>query len=47
MASWHLAKAGHTSTWEIRMTSVKSRRKAKVSSLAEVGHTSTSVSHAW
>jgi hypothetical protein len=29
------------------MASVESRRKAKASSLAEVEHASTSVSHAW
>ena len=31
----------------IYMASVKQKRKAKASSLAEVGHASTSVSHAW
>jgi hypothetical protein len=47
IASWHLAEAGHASAWEMQIVSVESRRKAKVSSLAEVAHASTSVSHAW
>jgi hypothetical protein len=44
MALWHLAEAGHTSTLVMKMVSVKSRRKANMLSLAEVGYASTSVS---
>jgi hypothetical protein len=36
MVSWHLVEGGHASTWMMKMASVKSRRKMKVSSLMEV-----------
>ena len=45
MASWHLAEAGHASTCVMKVASVKSRRKAKESTMAEVGHVLTLVSH--
>ena len=45
MASWHLAESGHASTCVMKVASVKSRRKAKESTMAEVGHVLTLVSH--